>query len=101
MGAEKKGMLWDSKGYSKTPMISWGNAQYAHPQTWRKISHVLTTAQMSGVFLGSWRLYTTRNFRQRLRDAYAGWVLLRRVPLRLLRSLKAFVLAFAQFFGRH
>ena len=82
--AEKKGMVWDSiRGIAKNPMISWGNA---HPQTWRKISHV----------------FTTRNFRQRLRDAYAGWVLLRRVPVRLLRSFKkAFVLAFAQFFGRH
>ena len=52
-----------------------------------------------------WRLYTTRGFRQSLRDAYAGWVLLRRLPSRLLHSMKkyekAFALALAPFFGTH
>ena len=37
-------------------------------------------------FLGAWRLYTTRGFRHSLRNAYAGWVLLRRVPSRFFSA---------------
>jgi hypothetical protein len=53
-------------------------------------------------FLGAWRLYTTRGFRHSLRNAYAGWVLLRRVPSRLLPCLEtAFAVTFALLFCRH
>ena len=44
-------------------------------------------------FLGAWLLYTKRGFRQSFRDAYAGWVLLRRVPSLSLRGcLRVFFL---------